>query len=44
MGRLRDAAYANDENIRSLVVEMAPTYRPDGDNLPEASEKALVHA
>ena len=31
MDRLRQAAYNNDEaNIRSLIMSMAPTYRPDG--------------
>ena len=42
MHELREAAYANDENIRELIMDMAPTYHPDGDNLPEAHEKNLI--
>ena len=50
MDRLRKAAYSNDEdNIRSLVMSMAPTYRPDGKGeTPEGEtpceEAALVGA
>jgi len=44
MHELREAAYANDENIRELVMDMAPTYRPDGSNLPDAQEKKLIEA
>ncbi|MBQ8217633.1 MAG: polysaccharide biosynthesis protein [Oscillospiraceae bacterium] len=42
MNELREAAYSNDENIRELIMDMAPTYRPDGRDLPEAAEKNLV--
>ena len=39
MDELRQAAYSNDENIRSLIMEMAPTYRPmdSSGNAPEKS-------
>ena len=44
MDGLRQAAYANDENIRQLIMDMAPTYRPGGIGETAAGETPCEEA
>ena len=42
--QLMDAAYENDESIRSAVAAMVPTYHPDRDGVKDKTYEALVGA
>lgn len=44
MDSLRQAAYDNDENIRNLIMSMAPTYRPDSKGETAKGEKPCEEA